>query len=474
MRRLRDLGLGQSARPPTSPTSASTRCSTAGRSRPASSPPTARRSTSTARWASSPTSSRPPACEQLPGGAAIGHVRYSTAGASHAQERAADRGRVRGRLDRGRAQRQPGQRRRAARAARGAGLDLPATTDTEVIVHLMARAPAGTPGTSETGSSVRQALRAGARRLLAPLPDRGRADRRARSHGLPPAGARAGSRGATCLASETCAFDLIEAEYVREVEPGEMVIIDERRAAQRAARPDQRRAARRRAASSSTSTSRGPTRSSSAQSVYAVRKRAGPPPGDRAPGRGRRGHPGARLGRARRHRLRRARAASPSTMGLIRSHYVGRTFIEPQQSIRHFGVKLKLNARARRARRQARGGGRRLDRARHDQAQDREDDPRRRRARGAPAHQLAADRLALLLRHRHADAPGADRLQPHGRGDRDATSPPTRSATSRCDGHATRPSGEARASFCDACFSGEYLIQFSRRPTAAPLRVVGG
>jgi hypothetical protein len=30
-------------------------------------------------------------------------------------------------------------------------------------------------------------------------------------------------------------------------------------------------------------------------------------------------------------------------MGLIRSHYVGRTFIEPQESIRHFGVRLKLN-----------------------------------------------------------------------------------------------------------------------------------
>ena len=30
-------------------------------------------------------------------------------------------------------------------------------------------------------------------------------------------------------------------------------------------------------------------------------------------------------------------------MGLIRNHYVGRTFIEPQQSIRHFGVKIKLN-----------------------------------------------------------------------------------------------------------------------------------
>src|SRR5262249_21756975 len=36
------------------------------------------------------------------------------------------------------------------------------------------------------------------------------------------------------------------------------------------------------------------------------------------------------------------RAGIPFEMGLIRSHYVGRTFIEPQQSIRHFGVRLKL------------------------------------------------------------------------------------------------------------------------------------
>ena len=41
----------------------------------------------------------------------------------------------------------------------------------------------------------------------------------------------------------------------------------------------------------------------------------------------------------------------PFAMGLVRSHYVGRTFIEPQQSIRHFGVKLKLNALRGRARR---------------------------------------------------------------------------------------------------------------------------
>ena len=37
------------------------------------------------------------------------------------------------------------------------------------------------------------------------------------------------------------------------------------------------------------------------------------------------------------------RSKIPFEMGLVRSHYVGRTFIEPQQSIRHFGVRLKLN-----------------------------------------------------------------------------------------------------------------------------------
>src|SRR5574341_1474457 len=37
-------------------------------------------------------------------------------------------------------------------------------------------------------------------------------------------------------------------------------------------------------------------------------------------------------------------ASIPFDTGLIRNHYVGRTFIEPQQSIRHFGVKIKLNA----------------------------------------------------------------------------------------------------------------------------------
>ena len=69
----------------------------------------------------------------------------------------------------------------------------------------------------------------------------------------------------------------------------------------------------------------------------------------------------------------------PFDQGLMRSHYVGRTFIEPSQQIRHFGVKLKLTPVRDVLQGQAGGGGRRLDRARHHLPQDREDDPRRRR-----------------------------------------------------------------------------------------------
>ena len=103
----------------------------------------------------------------------------------------------------------------------------------------------------------------------------------------------------------------------------------------------------------------------------------------------------------------------PMRFGLIRNHYVGRTFIEPAQSIRHFGVKVKLNTGAQHHRGPARRPDRRLDRARHHQPQDREDGARRRRRRSAPAHQLPADRVAVFLRRRHAAAPRADRRDPY-------------------------------------------------------------
>src|ERR1043165_3038613 len=145
-------------------------------------------------------------------------------------------------------------------------------------------------------------------------------------------------KDAFVLSSETCSFDLVEAEFIREVEPGEIVIIDKggmtsHRLPEVAAptfcvfehvyfaRPD--------------SLVNG-------RSVYRVREKLGkrlaqeapvsadvviPVPDSGVP---------AAVGYANEARV-------PFEMGLIRSHYVGRTFIEPQDSIRHFGVRLKLS-----------------------------------------------------------------------------------------------------------------------------------
>ena len=139
------------------------------------------------------------------------------------------------------------------------------------------------------------------------------------------------------LSSESCAFDLIEADFVRDVMPGEILFITHNGIESRQfayetpapcifeyvyfARPD--------------SLLWG-------KSVYNVRKKMGailaeesmvdsdiviPVPDSGIP---------AALGFAERSDIN-------FQMGLMRNHYVGRTFIEPSQSIRHFGVKLKLN-----------------------------------------------------------------------------------------------------------------------------------
>ena len=94
----------------------------------------------------------------------------------------------------------------------------------------------------------------------------------------------------------------------------------------------------------------------------------------------------------------------PLRMGLIRNHYVGRTFIQPQSVDPPLRREGEAESGAEHPRRQARGPGRRLDRARHDQPQDREDGARRGREGSARAHQLSADDLAVLLRRRHAAA----------------------------------------------------------------------
>jgi amidophosphoribosyltransferase len=144
--------------------------------------------------------------------------------------------------------------------------------------------------------------------------------------------------GGLVFASETCALDLIEAEYLREIEPGEMVVVDDKGLRTVQTQPKQRAGkcifelvyfAR-------------PDSTVFGRSVYATRKLLGKRLAIEAPAEADivvpvpdSGVPAA-LGYS-------EESGIPYEMGLIRSHYIGRTFIEPSQSIRHFGVKLKLN-----------------------------------------------------------------------------------------------------------------------------------
>ena len=144
--------------------------------------------------------------------------------------------------------------------------------------------------------------------------------------------------GAPVLASETCALDIIGAKFVRDVEAGEMLVITEDGieslkpfAPQRSrfcifehvyfARPDS---------------------NIGEHSVYEVRKRIGrelaeekPVPADLIVPVPDSGTPAA-IGYA-------EASGIPFDLGIIRNHYVGRTFIEPTQNIRNFGVRIKLN-----------------------------------------------------------------------------------------------------------------------------------
>jgi amidophosphoribosyltransferase len=141
------------------------------------------------------------------------------------------------------------------------------------------------------------------------------------------------------VASETCAFDLIEARYEREIQPGEIVMIGKRGVESVRPFPP---APRHNCVFEYIYFAR-PDSQVFGRNVYEVRKGLGrqlaresgvpadiviPVPDSGVP---------AAIGYA-------EEAGIPFEMGLIRNHYVGRTFIEPQNSIRHFGVKVKLNA----------------------------------------------------------------------------------------------------------------------------------
>lgn len=145
--------------------------------------------------------------------------------------------------------------------------------------------------------------------------------------------------GSWILASETCALDIIGARYVREVKPGEMVVITEKGLESHFPFEEQRP---RFCIFEYVYFSR-PDTIAEGRNVYAVRKEIGlelareapveadvvvPVPDSGTP---------AAIGFAQGANL-------PFELGIIRNHYVGRTFIQPTDSIRHMGVKLKHNA----------------------------------------------------------------------------------------------------------------------------------
>lgn len=140
------------------------------------------------------------------------------------------------------------------------------------------------------------------------------------------------------FASETCALDIVGAEYIRDLEPGEIVIVEP--TGIRSLKPFQN-TAKRFCIFEYVYFSR-PDSQSEGLNVYQVRQRIGAQLSREAPVDADvvvpvpdSGIPGA-LGYAK-------ESGIPFELGIIRNHYVGRTFIEPSDHVRHLGVKLKHN-----------------------------------------------------------------------------------------------------------------------------------
>jgi amidophosphoribosyltransferase len=206
------------------------------------------------------------------------------------------------------------------------------TSDTEVVLHQVARSRA-----ANVVEAIPEVLREteGAFSMLFLTPKELIAIRDSRGF-RPLALGRLGD--AWVVASETCAFDLIDAKYVRDVEPGEMIVVNEEGLrSSHPLRPEQHSMcifehvyfAR-------------PDSIIFGQSVNRSRHKMGQrlaieQPADAdivvpVPDSG----VAAAIGYS-------AESGLPFRLGLVRNHYVGRTFIEPRQSIRSFGVRIKLN-----------------------------------------------------------------------------------------------------------------------------------
>jgi len=270
---------------------------------------------------------------RLAGTRAIGHVRYSTAGAS---DLSCVQPLVVHRAGEGLAVAHNGNFVNATSLhaqLEDQGAIFQSTTDTEILVHLMAR--------SKQRSLVNRAVDGlsrikGAWTLLMLTPNQMIAARD--PLGFRPLVIGRHPEGAWIVASETCALDLVEAEYVRDVEPGEVVVFDATGIASFQPFPPQER---RRCIFEYLYFAR-PDTSLWGQGVYEVRQRLGEQLARECPADADLVIPvpdsgvAAALGFAR-------GTGIPFHLGLVRNHYVGRSFIEPTQQIRDFGVKLKLN-----------------------------------------------------------------------------------------------------------------------------------
>ncbi|MFN2412095.1 MAG: amidophosphoribosyltransferase [Pyrinomonadaceae bacterium] len=270
--------------------------------------------------------------KRLEGYSAIGHTRYSTTGKNTIKEVqpfavTCQHGDIaichNGNLPFAEARRKELERE---------GAIFSSTSDTETILHGIARTRA-----NEAIEAIEKVLESteGAYSLLFLTPTALAAVRDPRGF-RPLVLGKLGE--AWCVASETCAFDLIDAEYVREVEPGEMLVIDANGVHSLYPFPKMQPAV---CAFEHVYFSR-PDSTIFGRSVNESRHKMGkrlaieqPTHADivvPVPDSG----VAAAIGYA-------SQSGINFRQAIIRNHYVGRTFIEPSQSIRSFGVRLKLN-----------------------------------------------------------------------------------------------------------------------------------
>ncbi|MFQ5449457.1 MAG: amidophosphoribosyltransferase [Nitrospinaceae bacterium] len=271
--------------------------------------------------------------QKLPGHMAIGHNRYSTTGKS---ELANAQPCLINYSEGAMALAHNGNlvNAEAIRETLGAaGSIFQSTNDSEVIVHLMAQAKKNRliDRACEAMGQVR-----GAYSLLLMTEDELIAAR-------DPQGFRplclGQLDGAYVVASESCVLDLIEGEYIREIEPGELLLINEK--GLQSFFPFQK-APTRQCVFEHIYFAR-PDSYLFDEHVYSIRKTMGRALAQESPADADLVVPVpdsgliSAMGFCEESKI-------PYELGLIRNHYVGRTFIEPQSQIRHFGVKVKLNA----------------------------------------------------------------------------------------------------------------------------------